>query len=572
MKTHYSLMHKLYGSLLADVSLKSGLSLMGSPEATDEWVLIEAPKLDKRLLWSLENNVSIYEEFPEWLKPLYKETLCPDEGRCAEFIGYLRQVLVFCYKVERDPTHEQLTSAQASFVNVDLDCGSWDQRHSGTESFDRDLYQHARNYISRVISKCNWFSGTPCHGPGAVYPSCRPVSRSKLDACYPSILKYYPLDQWFCGLPDFWSEVLHHGDSGIVEKETIAARLVAVPKDSRGPRLISVHPKEAIWIQQAQRQVLEAAINRSPLTRNAIKFTDQTVNGKLALSSSSDRFYATLDLSEASDRLSCGLVRLLFGDYVYDIISCTRAETVRLLDGSVHSLRKWAPMGNCLTFPVESLCFWALVRASIWLRHGVICDDIHVFGDDIIYPVQYHDAIIRDIVEAGLKPNLSKTFVKGLFRESCGVDAYNGIDVTPVRLRQDSISTIQGAVSLLDLAKRCRLRGYENTATTIYSEYRKQNGKLPLGCDPDCQGLFEYVPDSRTVWLYEPSVKWRKHSQHWAVPIRLVSSRIQPRLEDDWYHLQDSLLSLSKGGESDRGLEYSIPYSTRLSYGWTDVV
>jgi hypothetical protein len=35
-----------------------------------------------------------------------------------------------------------------------------------------------------------------------------------------------------------------------VHADIIEAKLIAVPKDSRGPRLICVHPAESIWIQQ----------------------------------------------------------------------------------------------------------------------------------------------------------------------------------------------------------------------------------------------------------------------------------------------------------------------------------
>jgi hypothetical protein len=107
-------------------------------------------------------------------------------------------------------------------------------------------------------------------------------------------------------MPTFWHDIMVTESKGrIMEKTDIVAKLTAVPKDSRGPRLICVHPKEAIWIQQGQRLKLEAAITSSNLTKGRINFTDQTVNGGLALESSKSGRLATLDLKEASDRISC---------------------------------------------------------------------------------------------------------------------------------------------------------------------------------------------------------------------------------------------------------------------------
>jgi len=152
-----------------------------------------------------------------------------------------------------------------------------------------------------------------------------------------------------------------------------------------------VHPAESIWIQQGQRQLLESRIESHPLTKGKIAFTDQTVNGKLALSSSKTREFCTLDLREASDRISCSLVKALFGPHTYEWMSCSRATHVKLLDGRVIELKKWAPMGNALCFPVESLVFFSLVVAGIRSHYGENCNDVYVFGDDIIFPSKYHN-------------------------------------------------------------------------------------------------------------------------------------------------------------------------------------
>jgi hypothetical protein len=544
---------------------------MGAPdEITYEWVLIEGPKLDKQCLAYIEGNRLEQPEFPEWLKPLWDAFLVKNEAR---FLKYVRQCLLFCYKTEHEPSDEQIKEAQASFEETDRGCSAWDLVFKECRVPSVTL-RTARQIVGRVIGRIDWKEIEPNHGPGAIFPPRKPSDKSRFLTYYPAIQQYYPYDQYFWSLPSFWDEIMVKESRGrIVECDRIVAKLVAVPKDSRGPRLICVHPAEAIWIQQGQRLLLEQAIARSPLTRGRVNFTDQTVNGKLALLNSSSRELVTLDLKEASDRISCGLVRYLFGDYVYDLMSCSRASHVKLLDGRVVELGKWAPMGNGLTFPVESLVFFAVVHAGIRSRYGVSCNDIYVFGDDLLFPSKYYDGVVSALLSIGSLPNFSKTFRNGLFRESCGVDAYNGTDVTPLRMKKAAVISAQDALATCNLALRLRLQGFEHCASFLYQQVSRRFGKLPL-CNNSCAGgLVEYVEhDLGWLMLNEPKMRFRTTVHQHSVPCRLVSGATIGIANGDWYHLLDSLRNLSRKGEviSDRGTEYPIPYRTRLTYGWAD--
>lgn len=372
-----------YKRLLVDIIDLSKVSLDAPDEISNEWVLIEGPKLDKQILAYIEHGGD-EPPIPEWLKPLWDKFRSEMNG---VVLGYIRQLLLFCYKAEYEPTNEQLKEAQASFEETEECIGTWDAFFS--ERIPSPVHSTARQIVTSLIRETvrrgKFKDIIPSHGPGAVFPPRKPWVKSKFLTLYSSIQQYYPYDQFFCGLPSYWTETMVEEKSGsLLEADEIVACLVAVPKDSRGPRLICVHPSESIWIQQGLRLVLEAAISSHPLLRDKINFTDQTVNGKLALSSSVSRELVTLDLKEASDRLSSKLIRYLFGETAYAWLSCCRADKVQLLDGRVISLRKWAPMGNALTFPVQSLVFWALVHASILSRYGINCTEIYVFGDDIL--------------------------------------------------------------------------------------------------------------------------------------------------------------------------------------------
>lgn len=565
---------EVYKRLLVDIIELSGVSLDAPDDISYDWVLIEGPKLDKQLLNYIEHN-GLMPSFPEWIQPLWNRFLISNE---APILMYLRQLLLFCYKAEFEPTNEQLKEAQAQFEETDASIEVWDAYFkSRPPCFTHATARHTIITLLRETVNRNKFKDiTPSHGPGAVFPHQYPWEKSKFLTLYPSIQEYYPYDQFFCGLPSFWKEVMVDEISGeLQECQDIVANLVAVPKDSRGPRLICVHPSEAIWIQQGQRLVLEAAISMSNLTRGKINFTDQTVNGSLALSSSATREYVTLDLKEASDRLSTTLVRYLLGETLFGLLSCSRANKVKLLDGRVIELRKWAPMGNCLTFPIQSLIFWAIVRSSILCRYGENCNDVYVFGDDIIYPTKYHEGVLQAIICSGLIPNSGKTFAKGFFRESCGVDAYRGIDITPLRARACNVNATQGAIAYLDLCKRLRTRGYRFCTAYIYARISEVFGRLPLCNNPDAVGFFEYVQrDGLALIATEATTRYKRGHQKFGVRCLVVKGCLMTSFKHDWYHVQDSLIRLAHMHQeySDRGTEYPIPYRTQLCYGWADIL
>lgn len=560
----------LLNSLLADISESRGLHLDPPDDMLMSWVLTEGPKLDTQVLQFIEGTRLEQPEIPEWLMPLWTPFVEKDD---VEALRDLRQVLVFCYKAEYAPTQEQISDAETRFEACDEAVGLWDEWFSTRQ--DLRYFDYARQLVGQVTHKIDWLKITPSHGPGAVFPPCRPSEKSNFTTMYTPLQRWYPWDSNFCALPSFWWQNMVEGDSRINVENEIRCRLIPVPKDSRGPRLICVHPKEAIWVQQGQRRKLEQAINRHPSTRGKINFHDQTVNGKLALSASLTGEYCTLDLKDASDRMSRKLVEYLFG-ISFEYLDVSRATEVVLSSGRVLKLRKFAPMGNCLTFPIQSLVFLSLVRAGIAYRYGVIhCNDVYVFGDDIIFPTKFYEGAVEALVMAGFVPNTTKTFRRGLFRESCGVEAYRGIDITPLRLRRQELISVSDAVSLCDLAKRLRRGRKEHCASKIYSLVRKwlrrtKGYDLPLTCDADTQGLNEWVPRARDVWLYG-RVRYSTDRQVWQSRVLLVRDATISVVNGDWYHLQDSLLRLEGAEVGDRCTEYAVPHRTRLVCGWTDL-
>jgi len=574
--------------LLADIAQFSGTQIGTLYDNALEWLLKEAPSLDKMLLQFLERGWD-YQEFetldshlersPVYLLWRKLQEDITENGFNSQSVGlslkWLRQCLLFCYKAEFEPTEDQLHQSQKDFVEIDSNLDIFDQYYESSK--DQVFFRTVRQLISRVIAKIDWLNIDPSHGPGAVFPSFVPSERSRFDTVYDSIEENYPFYEFFCGLPNYWpsaSEVAN--DTHLTRAGDIVAKLVAVPKDSRGPRLICVHPREAIWIQQGHRRLLMNAIASNPLTSGKINFLDQGVNAGLASLASMDRSYCTIDLSEASDRISLSLVRDLFG-HASKYIECCRAKHCQLLDGTVHTLRKAFPMGNASTFPMEALIFWAAVRAGIRCQCGENCTDIYVYGDDIIVPVKYHDAALRGLIRIGLKPNANKTFLRGFFRESCGMDAYSGVCVTPLRVRHWDVGSVPGKVSLCDLAKRARLQGFHSLSSALYTDIRRamraEGQILHLSNNVQGQGLYEYVDWSFDKLVrYQTTLRW-SGTHTWLSPTFLVRSVLDTPREDAWWHLQDSLLRIARSDEDMRTEQaYALPRRTRLVRGWIQAI
>jgi hypothetical protein len=210
--------------------------------------------------------------------------------------------------------------------------------------------------------------------------------------------------------------------------------------------------------------------------RNFISFDDQSGNGELALEASKDGSFATIDLSSASDRLSCKLVERLFRKSP-TILSAFYAVRTRWIRQDIdkksprfYRLRKFSTMGSALTFPVQSLVFLMVALGCLLEERRLrptyrsiqsLIGQVRVFGDDIIVPTDVSDRVVDILTHLGFKVNDQKSFLTGRFRESCGVDAYAGHDVTAVSiLSMPSVSKPESVLSVLDSHNNFFMRGY----------------------------------------------------------------------------------------------------------------
>jgi hypothetical protein len=240
------------------------------------------------------------------------------------------------------------------------------------------------------------------------------------------------------------------------------AKVVLVPKDSRGPRLISMEPRETMFIQQGLMAKLYRYICKYKHVQSQLSCIDQTRNQRLTALASCNRLHATIDMKDASDLVSCQLVRELFPPDWVEALFASRSEAT-LVEGVRTPLEKFAPMGSAVCFPVEAIVFWAICLAA----QGVTDDyvnrlfsgsltesEVHrlsVFGDDIVCDSKSVHRVIDALESVGLKVNRDKCYTTGPFRESCGCDMFLGRNITPIRISH--LPVAKGSKTQVNYAK-----------------------------------------------------------------------------------------------------------------------
>jgi hypothetical protein len=230
-------------------------------------------------------------------------------------------------------------------------------------------------------------------------------------------------------------------------------------------------------------------IEDSPALKGHVNFTDQSINRRLALEGSLTAKWDTLDMKDASDRVSMWLVDRLFEflPELHAALYATRSGFTRLPDGEVVRLEKFAPMGSALCFPIESVVFYALAVSALMHEFGwteqKARQSVYVYGDDIICRTKTHGAIRQFFDALKLRFNEQKCCTGSSFRESCGCDAYRGVDVTPTKIRAVwcDPGTPESIMSYCSYQNSFYLNGYW-AASEFLRDHLKQVAPLPDKC------------------------------------------------------------------------------------------
>lgn len=474
-------------------------------------------------------GVPMIKKRPELFGDLYMKVFC-EGGKLrsdadATAVHFFRQ-LTYCFKKLRlDCTPEKVQGTLDEFFAVESELPPsypctwddnvpyWQERHGhplgdyaresdtymgNRESLPWDTLRRISRYVISNLGVPDYWELEPKHGPGVVSETSGWISKYEFPHWPKKLGLFYPFDWFATGIldtiPDF-------------SEDEPPSRLIAVPKTQKGPRLICAEPIAHQWMQQSIWRWIDGR-SRNSLLSETIRFRDQEVSRMRALHASIDGSNCTIDLSAASDRLSTRLVEYIFqGSPLLDHFHASRTRYLEQNLSSKHPkrilLRKFSPMGSALTFPVQSIVFTILSLWGLKLTEGTEGDlstiekdlrRITVFGDDIIAPTAAYPAIERVLYSCGLKVNASKSFFKGNFRESCGMDAFRGNDVTPAYILGSYNGSPSSMATVLETSNNFHKSGFWKTASTIVSLLPEKEKKLLLivGEDGGGLGLFSY--------------------------------------------------------------------------------
>lgn len=207
-------------------------------------------------------------------------------------------------------------------------------------------------------------------------------------------------------------------------------KLMFVPKSAKTDRAICVEPHTNILLQKGVGSYIRQrlALFGLDLTRQADK------NALFARQGSIDGSYATIDLSSASDTISYAIVLELLPMEWFNLLDSLRSPETLLPDGTWLVNEKFSSMGNGFTFELETLIFFSLISAI--KEVDCIDGEVMTFGDDIIVPTVMAETSIDFLEFCGFSTNVEKTYLSGPFRESCGKDYFNGVNVRPYQIKE----------------------------------------------------------------------------------------------------------------------------------------
>lgn len=396
------------------------------------------------------------------------------EDPSSDAIYAVRQLSLLFSKISLECSDARKDKAISGYLQCEKELKEWDSRHAFEENLFGAFSRISTLLFGDVLAAMDLmvYNGdvVPKHGPGATADKLKGNQKfvqtewpERLEAAFPYMETVLP-------------NYRHHHMVDRVEflspQDERPVKVTLVPKTLKTPRIIAIEPTAMQYCQQALMERLVALLqadimpgnNRPSLCRGMIGFDDQTPNQRMAQMGSESGLLATLDLSEASDRVSNQLVMELTDLYpsLQEAVQACRSRKADVF-GETIRLSKFASMGSALTFPIEAMVFLTIIfigiesqlsqpltRASV----NSFRNEVRVYGDDIIVPVNYATAVTAALETFGFRVNSDKSFWNGRFRESCGKEYYAGDDVSVVKCRRElptgrqDVQEIVSAVSL----------------------------------------------------------------------------------------------------------------------------
>lgn len=362
---------------------------------------------------------------------------------------------------------------------------------------------------------------------------------------------------------------------------------VAVPKSIKTKRVICKESCTLMYLQQGVWRSLRDYIHGHRTLSRHIDFGRQELNGALAVEGSGNQMYSTIDLSSASDTVTYELVKAVFrGTPLYALLVALRSKTVRLPDRSSVAIAKYAPSGSALCFPVETLIFACATELAVRRARAFdpgIRGHWRAYGDDIIVDGSVYHDVSGLLQSLGFIINEEKSFhTPSRFRESCGYDGYDGVDVTPMRISRrfrslcgTGFSSHHAALyqGYCSMANDAAVRQYSLLRLWLVRRIMNNHVAPPLFSQDADAGLWSPMPDnyrapSRFAYLYKDhrDPRYMQCWQQMEIRVASVGSRPVRNTQGEAIRTDDELryfeaLRLSADPEGPRKFESHRPES-----------
>jgi hypothetical protein len=399
---------------------------------------------------------------------------------CIDSILALRQLTLMFGKMRFPCSPARQTAAIQGYLKCELDVRRFDSElsESDLEEFRAMSELLFGNLFERMNRDVYFSRLVPKHGPGSTADKLTSNGKynqqtwtRRLESVFPA--RSYAIPNWnYIPVAD----AMNINEPG----EELPVKVTLVPKTLKTPRVIAMEPACMQYMQQAVYGSFTRNFKRDRLLSKLIGFDDQTPNQRLAYRGSLDKRTATLDLSDASDRVSNQLVRVMFARWPFlnEAIDATRSRRA-VVGGKTIRLAKYASMGSALCFPMEAMVFTTMIFVGIQrslntplTRKSVkqFSGSVRVYGDDLIVPVDHVLSVVRALELFGARVGPDKSFWSGSFRESCGKEYFDGHDVSIVRVRDPLPTQRQdatGVQSIVSFRNQLFMSGYWKTCREL---------------------------------------------------------------------------------------------------------
>lgn len=535
------------------------------------------------LQWAETSENGIYEAIQEWLSSWSS----PKDLTNRQEFADLYQIVSFQLKTKTETTKQQEESYIKGFLAI--------EHENSNYALDKDSNVLR---LARYLINCNpetldlsylTVLKFARHGPGACYEGYALDDKSfgLLRYDYDQLRGFIPPD-WSLAVPGTLGDYYHY-QSLTQRHKYIVARLACVPKTFKGPRGVFVSPTAGIFLQLGCDGALRQWYTAPRNWFNQCWIPEsQSQNQEAAMVGSYAKLWSTLDLKDASDRITLKLIRYLFNRSQYKALAATRPAFVELPCGSTRRLSMLSPMGDGKTFAVLTVVCTAISLASILDAEGYslsnvpsrnvvkrLASRLRVFGDDVAVYSQYYSAVCCGLAEAGLVVNKTKSFDRGYFRESCGIDAYHGVDITPIKQKVNLDGDIRDGKSMTALIEMHNRLAYRYPQLNRVKAYLRILLKKYL---PHIGWTSDFVREPNLLWepdttlVYYRNMRDNNRMRMIGYDLQVLSPRFVEPCQNiydnsnDWYRYNYAMMpgaALRRVGGDD-AFSKSLPQVARV--------